>query len=103
MRLWQTWKHAYEETELASSRQPVEDRTMNIRGRVKDGVVVFEDGPVLPEGSVVTVSCPDEVHPPSNGQTRRVQLPLVASDRPGSVSLTAERVAELLGEADVSG
>lgn len=76
---------------------------MNIPGRVKNGVVVLEDGRILPEGSAVTVSCPDELHPPSNGRKRRVSLPLVPSDRPGSVSLTAERVAELLDEADVPG
>jgi len=76
---------------------------MNIRGQIKNGVVVLEPGAVLPEGAVVTVLC--EETPSAEGygrKRRRVALPLVPSDRPGSVSLTADRVAEQLDEADVS-
>ncbi|REJ72001.1 MAG: hypothetical protein DWQ34_21650 [Planctomycetota bacterium] len=76
---------------------------MNILGRVKGGVIVLEGGPVLPEGSIVTVSCIDDVHSPTAGRKPRVQLPLVPSTRPGSVMLTAERVAELLDETNVPG
>lgn len=75
---------------------------MNIRGRIKNGVVILEPGPVPPEGTVVTVSF--EQTPPATGngrKHRRVSLPLVPSAHPRTVALTADRVAELLGEGDV--
>ena len=77
--------------------------TMELRGRVHNGVVVLEGELPLPEGAVVTVSytAPSRVGPPDS--RRRVRLPLVPSDRPGSRPLTAERVAELLEDEDVSG
>lgn len=69
---------------------------MNIRGRIKNGVVVLESGPVPPEGTAVTVSC-EPPPPEGNGRKRRrVSLPLVPSHHPGTVALTADRVAELL-------
>lgn len=74
---------------------------MVIPGRVKNGVVVLEGGPALPDGIEVSVSCdlPTAITPPCE---RRVKFPLVCSKRPGSLKLTAERVAELLEEGDVS-
>jgi hypothetical protein len=76
---------------------------MEIPGRVHNGVVVLEGELPLPEGAAVTVfySAPSRVDPPK--PRRRVRLPLVPSNRPGSRPLTAERVAELLEEQDVSG
>jgi len=76
---------------------------MEIPGRVHNGVVVLEGELPLPEGAVVTVSytAPSRAGPPNS--RRRVQLPLVPSDRPASRPLTAERVAELLEDEDVSG
>lgn len=75
---------------------------MHIPGRVKNGVVVLEGGWALPEGTEVTVSC--ALAPPAKTarRKRRVQLPLVSSKRPGSVRLTAERIAEILEEDDLS-
>jgi len=75
---------------------------MEIPGRVRSGVVVLEGGASLPEGAAVIVSCPDAVLAPASRPARRVELPLVLSKHPGSVLLTAERVAELLDEAHVS-
>ena len=75
---------------------------MEIRGRVHNGVVVLEGGASLPEGTIVIVSyteSPATVKPKSG---HRVQFPLVRSDRPGSLDLTAERIAELWEEDDVS-
>jgi hypothetical protein len=74
---------------------------MDIRGRVHNGVVIFDDGLSLPEGTIVIVSCPisQASEPP---KSYRVQLPLVRSDRPGSNHLTAERIAEILDDDDVS-
>jgi len=73
-----------------------------IRGRVRNGVVVLEGQLPLPEGAVVTVLYPvsPPAEPPDSG--RRVQLPLVRSDHPGSRRLTAEHLAELLEDDDVS-
>ncbi len=64
-------------------------------------MVVLEGGPPLPEGTVVTVSCPDAALPKPDRQGCRVSPPPVPSKRPGSLPLTAERAAELLGETDV--
>lgn len=75
---------------------------MNIRGRVKDGVVVLDEGAVLPDGAMVTVLYSDTPRSTPDDRQPRIALPLVPSARPGSVTLTAERVAELLDEADVS-
>jgi hypothetical protein len=41
-------------------------------------------------------------NPTANGSRQRVQLPLVRSKDPLSRQLTAERVAEILDEEDVS-
>jgi hypothetical protein len=87
---------------LLDSRTPLnENGMMVIPGRVKNGVVVLEGGPPLPEGTPVTVSCdlPPSTKPPHKG---RVKFPLVRSKRPGSLHLTAQRIAELLEEEDVS-
>ena len=75
---------------------------MEIRGVVQNGVVVLEGELQLPEGAVVSVSYP--ISPPavSPDSRQRVQLPLVPSDRPGSLDLTADRIAEFLDDDDVS-
>ena len=73
---------------------------MVVRGRVHQGVVVPEGGCALPEGASVIVSCPDAPSQPDRS-TRRVHLPLVPSDHPGSLPLTADRIAEFLEGDDV--
>jgi len=79
-----------------------ENDDMEIQGRLHNGVVVLEGDLPLPEGTMVTVSYPAAPPAESPETHRRVQLPLVRSDRPGSRRLTAERVAELLEDDDVS-
>jgi hypothetical protein len=74
---------------------------MELPGRVQNGVVVLTGGPPLPDGLAVTVVCPSPAGSPAAGGPRPVVLPLVPSQRPGSVRLTAERVAELLDEPHV--
>jgi hypothetical protein len=76
---------------------------MVIRGRVQNGVVVLEGGPKLPDGTELTVSsivAPLAETPPV--EKRRVEVPLVRTDKPGSVDLTAERIAEILEEEDLA-
>jgi hypothetical protein len=74
---------------------------MEIRGRIRNGVVVLEGGTVLPEGAAVTVSC--DLAPASHKPRKKksVQLPLVDSDPPGTFELTNQRIAEVLQEEDV--
>ena len=86
---------------LASIGKALKNGCMENLGRVHNGVVVLEGDPTLPEGTVVTVTCT------SLPQTRpieakRIEFPLVRSKHPGSLQLTAERVAEFLEAEDVS-
>ena len=75
---------------------------MDIRGRVHNGVIVPEGGLALPEGMQVTITCVPAPNSEAPQQKRRVSLPLVPSNRPGTLDLTAQHVAELLDEDDVS-
>lgn len=77
-----------------------ENRNMQIPGHIANGVVVFDGGPIPPEGTAVVILCAASAKP--TGTKRRVQLPLVDSAQPASVTLTGARVAELLEEDDVS-
>jgi hypothetical protein len=60
--------------------------------------VVVEGGIALQEGAIVTVVWAEpEPHDSCGG----VQFPLVPNDRPGSLPLANERIAELLEDDDV--
>ena len=70
------------------SRDVVADnRSMEIQGRVHNGVVVLDRELSLPEGTVVTVVYPASpaTNAPDSGQ--RLRLPLVRSDRPSKPSI----------------
>jgi hypothetical protein len=73
---------------------------LEIFGRVRNGVVVLENGATLPEGTPVTVFCGVRICKP--GKKKRVRLPLVDSKHPGSVPLTGERIAEILQEEELA-
>ena len=74
---------------------------MTIRGQVEGGVIVLEGGVTLPEGTEVIVFYkPESERQPE--MPKPVIFPLVRSDFPGTLRLTADRVAELLQEDDVS-
>ena len=75
---------------------------MLIPGRVHNGVVVLEDGAALPEGAAVTVLCDQMRIWRKPGKKKRVKLPLVDSEHPGTLRLTNERIAEILDEEDAS-
>jgi hypothetical protein len=85
---------------LVSFSAETHNDSMNVSGRVHNGVIILEGGVTLPEGAVVTVSYAGTLA--SNREKRRIQVPLVRSERPGSVSLTGERIAEILNEEDAS-
>ncbi len=72
---------------------------MEIHGHVQNGLVVLDGDVRLPEGAEVVVICPAINASPASSTKRRAELPVVRSDRPGSINLTAAQVAELL-EAD---
>ena len=75
---------------------------MSYRGRVHNGVVVLEGGVTLPEGTSMRVLCSGGpvIHVPS--VRKEVDLPLVKTGRPASVTLTNDQIAEILGEQDAS-
>lgn len=75
---------------------------MVIQGRIQNGVIVVEGGLTLPEGTQVTVLLPAFGSLQKSRPRKDVVLPLVDSDKPGSVTLTAERIAEILDEDDAS-
>jgi len=86
---------------LALVGKKPEDDGMEIHGRVEGGVVVLEGESTLPEGMAVSVVPRASPVIRVAKQQRRVVLPLVPSHKPGSVDLTAERIAEILQEQDV--
>ena len=75
---------------------------MVIAGRVQNGVVIPERGAALPEGAAVTITVPLLPEPKPAAEKQRIQFPLVRTGQPGSVTLTSERIAEILGEEDAS-
>ncbi|CAN5426075.1 hypothetical protein BH10PLA2_BH10PLA2_38610 [soil metagenome] len=75
---------------------------MEIHGRVQNGVVVLEEGSVLPEGVAVTILCALPAASKKPVKRKRVQFPLVHSKKPGSLHLTNKRIAEILDEEDAS-
>jgi hypothetical protein len=81
---------------------PAENRVMEIRGRVHNGVVVLDGQTLLPEGAAVTVTWPAPAESLPGQPKARIQVPLVRTGRPGSVDLTGERIAEILDEEDAS-
>ena len=72
---------------------------MEIRGRVHNGVVVLEGVLGVAGSAAVTVSYPVPLGS-KPAIKRRIQVPLVRRDQPGSVQLTGERIAEILDEED---
>lgn len=77
-----------------------DNKGMVVAGRVQNGVVVLDGDVALPEGARVTVSCADL--PGRTSAESFVRFPLVPSERPGSLPLTSDRIAELLDDEDVS-
>ena len=75
---------------------------MILAGRVHNGVVVLESGSTLPEGAAVTVSYPPLPKSKVVAQKLRIQVPLVRTGQPGSVSLTGARIEEILNDEDAS-
>lgn len=75
---------------------------MEIPGRVQNGVVVFESAAALPEGASVSVVYPVIPAPLPPAVKRRIQLPLIHCDRPGSVPLSGPMIAHILDAEDAA-
>jgi hypothetical protein len=73
---------------------------MKILGHVANGVVVLDGQARLPEGASVTITCDVSAKPAR--RKHRVVLPLVKSDRPGSLPVTSERIARVLQQEDAA-
>jgi len=73
---------------------------MELQGHIRNGVVVFEGNPTLPDGAVVLVSIPAVPPGPPTVQ-RRVEFPLVRDGLPGTWNLTNEMIAEIFEEEDI--
>ena len=73
-----------------------------IPGRVKNGVVVLENGTRLPEGAAVTVVPGKAPVIRVATRQRRVVFPLVRSKHPGTLDLTNERIAQILEQEDLA-
>ena len=74
---------------------------MEISGTVQNGVVVFDAPNALPEGAVVTVTLRHEPTIHVSPVRKRVELPLVTSDLPGTLDLSNDRIAEILEAEDI--
>lgn len=74
---------------------------MEISGHVQNGVVVFDTPNALPEGAAVTVTLSTKPVIHVSPIRRRVQFPLVKCDKPGTLDLTNDRIAEILEAGDV--
>jgi hypothetical protein len=76
--------------------------SMTVPGRVQNGVVILEGAIALPEGAAVSVTYSGSNGSASAANKKRIEFPLVRSNRPGSVMLTGERIAEILDQEDAS-
>jgi hypothetical protein len=89
-------------SEIDSGLLPTDNGSMEIPGRVKNGVIVLEGRAVLPEGAPVTVLFDRVRIWHKSGKKIRVAFPLVRSKQPGTLHLSNERIAEILQEDDLT-
>ena len=75
---------------------------MKILGRVQNGVVILQGRTSLPEGASVVVVYPAPQSAQPVAAKRRIELPLVHCDQPGTVHLTGEQIAEILDAEDTA-
>lgn len=78
------------------------DLGMELLGRVDHGVIVPQGDANLPEGATVRIVFEPEAAAVAKKPGHRLKLPLVESDKPGSLHLTNEMIAEILDEDDLS-
>ncbi len=87
---------------LERAARSAHNACMDFLGHVRNGVIVPDGNPRLPEGAAVTVHYPAlAAVTPAVGH-QRIQVPLVRTGRPGSVNLSNERIGAILDEEDAS-
>ena len=74
---------------------------MEFPGHVRNGVVVLDGNPPLPEEAAMVVPYPGAIAGHAAGKTR-IQVPLVRTGQPGSGNRTGKCVAEILDAEDVA-
>jgi hypothetical protein len=79
-----------------------DNESMNIPGRVENGVVVLEASARLPEGARVMVSYAAEARVRTAAVQRPVVLPIFSYDGPPDIELTNDRIADALDIEDAS-
>jgi hypothetical protein len=76
---------------------------MELKGIVRNGVIVLTGGVSLPEGTAVRVSTDvAQITPPPVTDQNRVTFPLVHSSEPGTIHLTNERIGEIFDEEEAA-
>jgi len=75
---------------------------MELRGRVHNGVILPEDSGALPEGACVRIVIDLGPRHDEEPRGKRISLPLVRSEHPGSLRLTGEDLARILEEDDLA-
>lgn len=88
-------------TVLDSEAKSHYSKSMQIPGRVQNGVVVFDGTNAFPEGTRVVVSSLSLMEQELRPAKKRVELPLVSSGEPGSIPLTHERIHAIFDEEDI--
>jgi hypothetical protein len=80
----------------------VDNKHMDVPGRVENGVVVLDAGMKLPEGAQVLVSLRTKPNVRVAPTPRSVQLPIFDYDGPPDIQLTNDQIAEILTREDAS-
>ena len=79
---------------------------MELQGHIRNGVVVFDGDPTLPEGVAVTVTIPETAAPVVPLPVTRIvrepgKLPYVTGGVPGTIHLTNGRIYEIFEEEEI--
>lgn len=74
---------------------------MQTQGVVHNGAIIVEGGVPFPEGTRVLVT-EAPLLKLAGEKGKRVEFPLVRSDKPGTLELTNEKIWELLDDEDLA-
>jgi hypothetical protein len=76
---------------------------MVLTGRIQNGMVVLDGNPPVPEGAIVAVTIgPTSLPKLEFTGTTYIDLPIINAGPPGSLQLTAEKIAEILDAEDAA-
>ena len=86
---------------LALRAKRTDNVPTELNGYVQNGVIVLTGGQSLHEGTPVTVSYGVDALTPPVQRAKRVVVPLVRSDNPGTLDLNNDRIAEIFEQEDI--